>query len=112
MAVRHGLAIVPVAAAGVDDTYVGLNDGYRTGKRVGMPLRLPLWLAVGAGGCFPFAPPWPVKVSQRIGAPMTVGCALDDADGMRTAHQGVVTEVQRLLDEARQAARRPPKATR
>src|SRR5262249_33108254 len=36
LALRHGLSVVPVAAAGADGAYIGLNDADRLGRRLGL----------------------------------------------------------------------------
>jgi len=58
LALHHGLQVIPVAAHGIDAAYIGLNDGYRWGKRVSMPARLPLWFGLGPLGFWPFSPPF------------------------------------------------------
>lgn len=100
-AARYGLPIVPVAAAGVDDTYIGLNDGYRTGKRLKVPLRLPLWFGVGLGGLFPLTLPLPARITQVIGPPIPVDVDPDDRDGLEALNARVVAQVQDQLDHAR-----------
>ncbi|MFO0756938.1 MAG: hypothetical protein U0359_10620 [Byssovorax sp.] len=102
LALRHELPIVPVAAAGVDDGYLGLNDGYAWGKRLGVPHRLPLWIGVGPLGLWPFSPPFPVKITQLIGAPIDLEAEgpldPDDEGALRAAHRRVAAAVQALLD--------------
>ena len=101
LALRLGLPVVPVAARGVDDLYVGLNDGEAWGKRVGMPARLPFWLGVGPLGLWPLSPPFPVKVRQRIGAPIDLsaeGGDPADPEALARLHQRVVTAVQGLME--------------
>jgi hypothetical protein len=104
LALRHRLAIVPVAGRGVDDGYIGLNDGYALGKRLGVPHRLPLWFGVGLTGLWPFSPPFPVKIRQVIGAPIDPGAGgrvdPDDREGMLALHGRVAGAVQALLDRA------------
>ena len=34
LALKHGLPIVPAAASGVDDTYIGLNNGLKLAKKI------------------------------------------------------------------------------
>ncbi len=105
LAVRYGLPIVPVGGSGMDDAYVGLNDGDAWGRRVGMPARLPLWLGVGATGLWPLSLPFPVKMTQWVGEPLTrhlaQGFDASDRDAMRAVHQDVASAVQGLLDKAR-----------
>lgn len=100
LAARHGLSVVPVAAAGVDDTYLGLNDGYRTGKRLGMPMKLPVWLGLGVG-VFPLSLPLPARITQIIGEPIRVDADPDDRDALDAINHRVVEQVQSQLDHAR-----------
>ena len=104
LAIRHGMPIVPVAASGTDDCFIGLNDGYAWGKRLGVPLRLPAWLGVGPLGVWPMSPPFPVKIRQLIGAPIETDVSVDDAEGVERLHNRVAGAVQSLLDQARRAA--------
>jgi 1-acyl-sn-glycerol-3-phosphate acyltransferase len=121
LAIKYRLPIIPTAAAGVDDTYIGLNDGYAWGKRLRLPGRLPLWLGLGPLGLFPFSPPYPVRITLHIGEPLQLaedglaspaatvpsdapGDAITNAPGrdrMLALHRRVMTAVQALLDEAR-----------
>lgn len=104
-AIKYGLPIVPVGASGVDDMYIGLNDGYRLGKRVGMPGSVPLWLGFGLTGVSPLSLPFPVKVRQLIGEPIRAtadgSVDRDDAEAVAAVHQQVKAAVQDLLDRAR-----------
>jgi hypothetical protein len=105
LAIKYGLPIVPVAASGVDDAYVGLNDGYALGKRLGAPARLPVWFALGAHGVWPFSLPFPVKIRQIIGEPIDphAGGRIDPGDrsALVALHRKVAGTVQGLLDRAR-----------
>lgn len=107
LAMKYRLPIVPVAASGIDDGYVGLNDGHAWGKRVGMPGGLPLWLGVGPLGFWPFSPPFPVKIIQWIGAPIDPFARGEadpnDADRIADVHEEVRAAVQSLLDRANRA---------
>jgi hypothetical protein len=102
LALRYRLPIVPVAGAGVDDGYVGLNDGYALGKRLGVPYHLPLWFGVGLTGLWPFSAPFPVKIRQIVGAPIDPladgPVNPDDPVRMRALHAKVAGAVQSLLD--------------
>lgn len=101
LALRHGLPIIPVAGAGVDDGYVGLNDGAALGRRLGVPHRVPVWFGVGPLGLWPLSPPFPVKMRQVIGAPIeTRGIDTRDEAAIAQLHQRVKGAVQALLDEA------------
>lgn len=105
LALRHRLPIVPIAASGIDDGYIGLNDGYALGKRLRVPGRLPLWLGIGLFGLFPFSPPLPVKITQRIGEPIDLEADgpvdPDDKRALARLHGTVKGAVQALLDEGR-----------
>ena len=104
-AIKYGLPIIPVGASGIDDVHLGLNDGYRLGKRLGMPAQIPLWLGLGLVGVFPLSLPFPVKIRQLVGPPMPVtaagGLDPDDREALLEVHQQVVSAVQGLVDRAR-----------
>jgi len=95
LALRHGLPIVPAVAAGIDDTFLGLNDGYALSRRLFGRGDLPAWLALGVGGVWPLALPFPVKLRQRIGAPIR----LDPDTPIDAAHARVTATLQAMLDE-------------
>lgn len=105
LALRHRLPIIPVAAAGIDDGYVGLNDGYELGRRLGVPHRIPVWLGVGPLGLWPLSPPFPVKITQLVGEPIDPFAdgpiAEDDREALLRLHHKVKAAVQTLLDEGR-----------
>jgi 1-acyl-sn-glycerol-3-phosphate acyltransferase len=104
LALRLGVPLIPVASSGVDALYLGLNDGYRLGKRFGVPFKLPLWFAPGATGLFPLSLPYPVRIRQLIGAPIDLEAdgRVDPADDrtLRALHRRTVAHVQALLDRA------------
>src|SRR5262249_24861438 len=101
---RHRLPIIPVAGAGMDDGFIGLNDGYMLGRRLGAPHRLPVWFGLGLTGLWPFSLPIPVKMKQVIGTPidLTAGGEVDpsDREALRRLHRRVIASVQGLLDHA------------
>src|SRR5262249_44346269 len=102
LAIRHRLPIIPIAAHGVDDGYLGLNDGHALGKRLGAPYRLPLWLGIGLWGPFPLSPPLPVKTPQLVGEPIdTGGVDVEDRPRLLALHREVAGAVQALLDARR-----------
>jgi 1-acyl-sn-glycerol-3-phosphate acyltransferase len=107
LALRHRLPIVPVAAAGIDDGYLGLNDGYALGRRLGVPHRIPVWLGLGPLGLWPLSPPFPVKITQLVGEPIDPHAdgplAEDDREGLLRLHRRVAGAVQALMDEHRAA---------
>jgi 1-acyl-sn-glycerol-3-phosphate acyltransferase len=78
LALAHGMPIIPVVAPGIERTFLGLNSG------------LP-WLGVGVGGVWPLALPFPVKIRQRIGAPIP---ATGDVE---TLHATVTATLQSML---------------
>ncbi len=104
LAARYRLPIVPVAAAGADDTYVGLNDAEAVGRWLGVPRDWAwmLWLGVGPLGFYPFSPPFPVRLHQLVGEPIDPWTDEDaDEAALAAVHRRVVRAVQRLLDRAR-----------
>ncbi len=103
LAARLRIPIVPVAADGVDDTFIGLNDGHWLGERVKMPLGLPVWFGAGPLGLWPLSPPVPVRIRQRIGQPIPPP-ETNDPDAVVHTHQRVMQAVQDLLDTSRGAA--------
>ena len=104
LAIRHRLPIVPVAASGVDDTYIGLHNGHALGRRLAMPGRLPVWLAFGPLGLCPFSPPFPARIHQIVGEPIDLwehgAPSADDRDTLERLHSRVTEAVQALLDRA------------
>lgn len=105
LALAHDLPIIPVVATGLDGTFVGFNDGYRTSKRVLGRGDLPAWLAFGMGGVWPLALPFPVKIRQRVGEPIRLGALAADGDRLERAHALVATTLQAMLDDLRDGAR-------
>jgi hypothetical protein len=107
LALRHRMRIIPIAGAGVDGGYVGLNDGTALNARLGLPRHVPLWLAVGLG-VWPFALPLPVKMTTVIGPPIDPRAAgvVDERDreGVARLHRQVAAAVQGLLDRANRRA--------
>jgi 1-acyl-sn-glycerol-3-phosphate acyltransferase len=105
LAIRYGLPIVPVAGNGVDDAYLGLNDGYALGRKLGIPAGLPVWLGIGATGVWPLSLPFPVKMTQLVGEPIErhLGGRIDpsDREALVALHQEVRGAVQALMDHAR-----------
>jgi 1-acyl-sn-glycerol-3-phosphate acyltransferase len=106
LALRHRIPIVPVAAAGTNDAYIGLNDARALGKRLGFSRDWTwvTWLGVGPLGIFPFSPPFPVRMRQLIGAPIDVralGARDGDEPSRARAQRHVTGVVQSLLDRAR-----------
>lgn len=102
LAWQHRLQILPVVSSGIDYQYVGLNNGYRLSKRLFGNGNVPVWLAIGLGGIWPLALPWPVKIRQRIGPPIHLEpirarCRSDD-EFFAEAHREVSHTMQAMLD--------------
>jgi 1-acyl-sn-glycerol-3-phosphate acyltransferase len=112
-ALKHGMCIVPVAAAGADGAYIGLTDPYAIADHYGLPqlrYRIP-WLGIGPLGFFPFSPPFPVRMHQLVGEPIdpvAEGGRQDSRESLLQVHRRVTDAVQALLDRARQT----PKSAR
>jgi 1-acyl-sn-glycerol-3-phosphate acyltransferase len=108
LALRYRLPIIPIAAAGIDDGYLGLNDGYALGRRLGVPHRVPVWLGLGPLGLWPLSPPFPVKITQLVGEPIDpfADGPIDPGDraAMLRLHAKVKGAVQALCDEGRRLA--------
>ncbi len=104
LARKLALPIVPAAGLGVDDTYLALNDGDAWGKRLGAPMRLPVWIGVGPLGLWPLSPPFPVKVrtvlGPRITAHLDAPSRTLDEGSLEALHATVAGAVQGLLDRA------------
>jgi 1-acyl-sn-glycerol-3-phosphate acyltransferase len=114
LALKYKLPIIPTGGIGVDDTYIGLNDGYEWGKRfdasalakrLHWPGGFPLWFAFGATGPWPLTLPFPVKVVCNVGKPIDLEAdgPVDPADrkALESLHTRVTHIVQGLLDEGR-----------
>ncbi len=116
LALRHDLPIIPVVSSGLEATYVGFNDGYRTSRRLFGRGDLPAWLAVGIGGMWPLALPFPAKIRQRIGGPIRLGEVVASASAgegegasagderLERAHAHVTATLQAMLDDLRDDA--------
>jgi len=104
LALKYKLPVVPAASSGVDDTYVGLNDGYTWGKRLKVPGRLPLWLGLGPLGLWPLSPPFPSRITLHLGEPIELEAEGPvnpaDKDQLLALHRRVTGAVQGLLDTA------------
>lgn len=107
LALKYGLDVVPAAGWGVDDVFMGLNDGYRLGRRLGVPSSVPLWVGVGSTGVWPLALPLPVKVTTVLGERISLPpIDIDDDEALQALHERVVGAVQSLLDARPGAQRR------
>ena len=114
LALKYRLPIIPTAGTGVDDTYIGLNNGYELGKRfdasalakkIHWPGGFPIWFAFGATGPWPMTLPFPVKIVCHVGEPIDLEAdgPVDPSDrkALEHLHHRVTDTVQRLLDEGR-----------
>ncbi len=102
LALKYGLDVVPVGAWGVDHTYLGLNDGDATSRRLGVPAGIPVWLGLGPLGVWPVSPPFPVRFRQVIGAPIALpDTDPQDREALLALHGRVTGQVQTLIEEAR-----------
>jgi hypothetical protein len=105
LAARYRMPIVPVGASGVDDTFIALNNGYETSKRLGIDPNFPAWIGVGPFGLSPFSMPWPVKIRSVVGVPIpdTAEREIDprDKDALAEIHGKVTAAVQACIDRAR-----------
>lgn len=103
LAIKYRLPIIPIAASGVDDAYLGLNDGHRWGRRLGIPRQMPAWLGLGPLGLWPMSPPFPVKIVQLVGPPiedhLLWPIAPDDPPAIRGLALKIESAVQKLLDQ-------------
>jgi hypothetical protein len=102
VALKYRLPIIPIAARGVDDGYLGFNDGYALGKKLGAPARLPVWFGLGLWGFFPLSPPFPVKITQLVGEPIDPFAEgpidIEDREALLRLHRKVAGAVQALMD--------------
>lgn len=105
LAVSRGLEIVPVGAAGVDDTYFGVLDGAAIARRWPRVPSANLYLGFGPLGPWPWSPPFPARIDQIVGAPITAsdyaGLGPGDDAGLRRLHLDIQGRVQALIEQAR-----------
>ena len=105
LALKYRMPVIPVAASGVDDVFIGINDGYRLGKKLKMPLKAPCWFAFGATGLWPLTLPLPAKIRQVIGKPLDpkrFGIkGPNDLEKIAKFHKRVVGEIQTMMARAR-----------
>src|SRR5207237_1940644 len=112
LAVKYGLKIVPVAAAGADSGFIGLNSGAALGRALHLPKDYAwmVWTGIGLLGLWPLSPPFPVRMHQIIGPPIDPldegAVSPDDRDVLLRVHRRVTAAVQDLLDCARERLRR------
>jgi 1-acyl-sn-glycerol-3-phosphate acyltransferase len=99
LAREYDMPIIPVVASGVDETFLGLNDGRALSKRLFGRNDVPVWLAVGVGGIWPLALPLPVRIRQRVGTPVDpASFANEDA-----VHVHMTKTMQAMLDALRRS---------
>jgi 1-acyl-sn-glycerol-3-phosphate acyltransferase len=101
LALELGVPLVPAATAGMDDRFIGLNDGHALGRRLNLPAKWPLWIAFGPFGLYPFTLDFPVKLHTVIGEPIVLSppTHIDDA-WMDETHTMITKRIQGVLDEA------------
>jgi 1-acyl-sn-glycerol-3-phosphate acyltransferase len=105
LAMRCGVPIVPVVAAGAHETFVVLHDGKSIAQRLGLdrlgiervPITYawPLGLSVGASLHLPF----PSKVRISIGEPIDVGGVRRDRASVDELYREIHGRMQRRLRE-------------
>jgi 1-acyl-sn-glycerol-3-phosphate acyltransferase len=104
LALKYGMPIVPVASSGVDDRFIGLNDGHAWGRKLKMPGGAPFWIGLGIG-VFPLALPLPSKIHTIVGEPIdlqtVLGVPPTEPEHFEELHRLVTGKVQELLDRAR-----------
>jgi 1-acyl-sn-glycerol-3-phosphate acyltransferase len=109
LALKHRLPIIPVAAVGVDDAFLGLYDAYRLWqplwKRYNLPEGAGVWLGLGPTGIWPFTPPFPSHIVQYIAPPICLEdegiTDPDDRPALLAFHRRLVALVQEMLDRGR-----------
>jgi 1-acyl-sn-glycerol-3-phosphate acyltransferase len=109
LALRHRLPIVPVAATGTDDAFIGLYDAFKLYTRLGMPPELGFWAGLGPTGLWPLTPPFPVRIVQYVAPPVHLhhegyGPDTDDAT-LAALNARLSSTVQGLLDRGRAETR-------
>lgn len=113
LALKYKMPIVPVASSGVDDRFIGLNDGHAWGRKLKMPGGAPFWIGLGLGGVFPFALPLPSKIHTLVGEPIDLRTALGaeptEPEHFEELHTLTTGKVQELLDRARSREADPAK---
>jgi hypothetical protein len=122
LALRYRLPIIPVAGVGSGSAFYGAYDAYRMWKpaweRYGLPEGTGVWVGVGALGVWPLSPPFPARISQYVGAPISLADhglgepdlheRFDDPAVLQKAeafHNYLSGRVQQMLDDGRAAAR-------
>ena len=104
LALKYRIPLVPVASSGVDDRFIGLNDGHAWGKRLKLPGQIPAWIGLGVG-VFPLALPLPSRIHTVVGEPILVATAPGEEprekEHFEELHRRTTREVQALLDAAR-----------
>jgi 1-acyl-sn-glycerol-3-phosphate acyltransferase len=107
LALELGIPLVPAATVGMDDRFIGLNDGHALGRRLQLPAKWPLWFALGPMGMYPFTVDFPVKFHTVIGEPIELSppANIDEA-WIDSTHKMITGRIQTLLDEATRMVRR------
>jgi len=101
LALKYNLKIVPAGGWGSDACYLVPFDGYKAGKKLNMPLRMPFFVGFGLG-LWPLAMPLPVRLTTVLGQPIDPHehgpVDPDDPEALDRLHSRVVSAVQALLD--------------
>lgn len=106
-ALKYDLPLVPVGSWGVDERFIGLNDGHALAQRLGLPRDFPIWFGLGPLGIFPLTPPMPVRIHTAIGEPIDLRAATplspDSPEYLEDLNDVVTRRIQELIEEARVA---------
>lgn len=106
LALELGIPLIPAATAGMDDRFIGLNDGHALGRKLKLPGKWPLWFALGPFGLYPFTVDFPVKFHTVIGEPIVLDPPKNpDSAWLDETHLMITKKIQRVLDEASRIVR-------
>src|SRR5262249_19039102 len=81
-------------------------DAEAVGRLIGVPRMWSwmLWTGIGPFGLYPFSPPYPVRLRQRVGAPIDPWHGGEpraaDPDGLFGTHRHLIRAAQAVLDHA------------
>lgn len=101
LALELGLPLIPAATAGMDDRFIGLNDGHALGRKLHLPGKWPLWFALGPQGLYPFTLDFPVKFHTVIAEPIVLEPPKNpDSAWLEETHCLITQRIQSTLDTA------------